>query len=275
MGALETSLGSGSPIGGELFLANACSPEPARPDSRAQELHASDVNFTSPVMRGDWDLIRQAVLGNPEAQERLFKTHTPRLYRAVFAILRNKEDAEDAVQESWCRAYANLDSFEGRSAFSTWLTRIAINSALMLRRRKSFRVKASLNNVLDDQLVPFLDPTVAQPPNPEEIYVASELNALIEDQIRELPPRVQATFRLLNIEEFSITEAARALGIRESAVKSRVARARTKVARGLQKLLSTPPRPHALHDSSVQPKLNQKFASPHQPRPRFERAPKT
>jgi RNA polymerase sigma-70 factor, ECF subfamily len=246
MGALETSLGSGSAIAGELFLANVHSPEPARPDSRVQELHASDVNFTSPVVRDDWDLIRQAVLGNPEAQERLFKTHTPRLYRAVFAILRNKEDAEDAVQESWCRAYANLDSFEGRSAFSTWLTRIAINSALMLRRRRSLCEKASLNSILDEQSVLFLDGTVAKPPNPEEIYVASELNALIEDQIRELPPQVQATFRLRNIEEFSITEAARALGIRESAVKSRVSRARRKVARRLRKLLSTPSRPHAL-----------------------------
>jgi RNA polymerase sigma-70 factor (ECF subfamily) len=275
MGALETSLRSGSAIGGELFLANVRSPEPARGDSRAQELHASDVNFTSPVVRDDWDLIRQAVLGNPEAQERLFKTQTPRLYRAVFAILRNKEDAEDAVQESWCRAYANLDSFEGRSAFSTWLTRIAINSALMLRRRKISREKASLNNILDDQSVSFLDGTVAKPPNPEELYVASELNALIEDQIRELPPQVQATFRLRNIEEFSITEAARALGIRESAVKSRVSRARTKVARGLQKLLSTPPRPNDLNCSGVQPRLNQKFASPRQPRPHFERSAKT
>ena len=262
MGALETSLGSGSAIAGDPFRANIRSPESTTPDSRAQKLPSPDVNSTSSVIRNDWDLIRQAIVGNPEAQERLFKTHTPGLYRAVFAILRNREDAEDAVQESWCKAYANLDSFEGRSAFSTWLTRIAINSALMLRRKKTFREKASLHNILDDQSVPFLDGTVAKPPNPEEIYVASELNDLIEDQIRELPPPVQATFRLCNIEEFSITQAARALGIRESAVKSRVSRARTKVTRGLQKLLSTPPCPHTLNDSSALPRLNQKFASP-------------
>jgi RNA polymerase sigma-70 factor (ECF subfamily) len=244
MGALETSLGSGSAIGGEPFLANARNPEPARPDSRAQELHAPDVSFTSPVMRDDWDLIRQAVVGNSEAQERLFKTHTPRLYRAVFTILRNKEDAEDAVQESWCRAYANLDSFEGRAAFATWLTRIAINSALMLRRKKSIRVEASLNDILDNRSEPLFDGTIAESPNPEEIYVASELNALIENQIRELPARVQAAFRLCRIEEFSITEAARALGIRETALKSRVLRACRKLAPGLRELLSTPPRPH-------------------------------
>jgi RNA polymerase sigma-70 factor (ECF subfamily) len=275
MGALETSLGSGSAIVGELFRANLRNPESTRPDSRVRKLHSSEVKFTSPVMPYDWDLIRQAAVGNPEAQERLFKTHTPRLYRTVFPILRNKEDAEDAVQESWCKAYTNLDSFEGRAAFSTWLTRIAINSALMLRRRKSYRVEASLNDILDNHPEPVFDETVAKPPTPEQIYVASELNALIEDQIRELPPPVQATFRLRKIEEVSTTEAARALGVRESAVKSRVSRARTKVARGLRKLLSTPPRPHALDHSSVQSRLNQKFASRRHPRPHVERSPKT
>jgi RNA polymerase sigma-70 factor (ECF subfamily) len=238
-------------------------------------LHSADAKFISSVRCDDWHLIREAVVGNPEAQERLFKTHTPRLYRAVFAILRNKEDAEDAVQESWCRAYKNLDRFEGRAAFSTWLTRIAINSALMLRRRKSYRVEASLNDILDNYSEPVFDETVAKPPNPEQIYVASELNALIEGQIRELPPRIQETFRLRKIEELSVTEAARALDVRESAVKSRVSRARTKVARGLRKLLSTPPRPYTLDSSSVQPRLNQKSASLRQPRPHFERSPKT
>ena len=275
MGALETSLGSRSAIVGDLLRANIRSPEPTRPDSRARKLHCSDVKFSSPVMRDDWDLIRQAVVGNPEAQEQLFKTHTPRLYRTVFAVLRNREDAEDTVQESWCRAYAHLDSFQGRSAFSTWLTRIAINTALMLRRRKSIRVETSLNDILDNQSEPFFDAAVAETPNPEEIYVASELNALIEDQIRELPPRVQAAFRLRKIEEFSIREAVRALGIRETALKSRVLRARRKVARGLRKLLSTPRRPHALYGSSVQPRLNQKFASPRQPGRQFEQSAKT
>jgi RNA polymerase sigma factor (sigma-70 family) len=275
MSALETSLGSGSAIVAELFHENIRSSESTRPDLRARKLDSSDVKFASPVMRNDWDLIRQAVVGNPEAQERLFKTHTPRLYRTVFAVLRNREDAEDAVQDSWCRAYANLDSFEGRAAFSTWLTRIAINSALMLRRRKSYRVEASLNDFLDNPSEPFLDRTAAESPNPEEICVAGELSSLIEDQIRELPPRVQAAFRLQKIEEFSITEAARALGIRETAVKSRVLRARRKVARGLRKLLSTPRRAEAVYRSGVQPRLDQKFAILREPRPHLKRSPKT
>jgi RNA polymerase sigma-70 factor (ECF subfamily) len=250
MSALESSLGSGLAIVEELFHANIRSSESTTPDSRARKL------------RDDWDLIRHAAGGNPDAQEQLFKTHTPRLYRAVFAILRNREDAEDAVQDSWFRAYKNLDSYEGRAAFSTWLTRIAINSALMLRRRKSYRVEVSLNDILDSQSERIFGRTVARPRNPEQIYVASELNALIEDQVNELPPRVQQTFRLHKFEELRIREAARALGIRETAAKSRVSRACEKVASGVRRLLSTPPRPRAFHRSGVQPRLNPRSASP-------------
>jgi len=257
MSALESPLWNGSAIVGELFPANIRSAESAATNSGARKLDSEDVKFISPARRDDWGLIRQAVVGNPEAQERLFKTHTPRLYRTVFAILRNKEDAEDTVQESWCRAYANLHSFQGRAAFSTWLTRIAINSALLHRRKKSNRVEASLNDILDTQSESLFDGTVATPPNPEQIYVKSELDALVEDQIRELPSRIQAAFRLRDIEEFSTTEAARVLGIRETALKSRVSRARTKVARGLRKRLAAPPRQHPFCRSGVKRSLSE------------------
>ena len=246
MCAFETSFASRSAIAGPQFRASLRSPESTRPYPRSRKLHSSDVKFISPFMRDEWHVIRKAVVGNRDAQERLFKTYTPKLYRTAFAILRNREDAEDVVQESWCKAYAKLDSFEGRSAFSTWLTRIAINSALMLRRRKSVRVEASLNEILDNHSEPVFDGAIAQPPNPEEIYGTSELNALIEDEISELPPRVQAAFRSRKIEELSTTEAARALGIRETALKSRVSRARGKLARDVRSLLSAPARPHAL-----------------------------
>jgi RNA polymerase sigma-70 factor, ECF subfamily len=255
MSALETPLWNGSATVREMFPANMRRAESAAANPPAREQDSEDVKFISPARRDDWSLIRQAVVGNPEAQERLFKTHTPRLYRTAFAILRNKEDAEDTVQESWCRAYANLHSFEGRAAFSTWLTRIAINSALLHRRKKSNRVEASLNDILDTQSESLFDGTVATPPNPEQIYVKSELDALVNDQIRELPARIQEAFRLRDIEEFSTTEAARALGIRETALKSRVSRARTKVARGLRKRLGVGPRRHAFCGSGSKARL--------------------
>ncbi len=107
-------------------------------------------SIAGPQDRGnEWAVVQQAIAGNADAQERLFARHTRRLYRIVFALLNNKEDAEDALQEGLCKAFTSLRSFQGRSSFSTWLTRIVINSALMARRRKSAHPEASLDEMLD------------------------------------------------------------------------------------------------------------------------------
>jgi RNA polymerase sigma-70 factor (ECF subfamily) len=187
-----------------------------------------------PIIGKDWDLVQLAIAGNADAQERLFKTYTPRLYQAAYAVLRNREDAEDAVQESWCKAYAKLGSFEGRSAFSTWLTRIAINSALMLRRRKRVRTESPLDEILDSQSGSLLNGIVAEGPNPEEICVATEMNSLIEQELRELSPGVEAAFRLREIAGYSTMESLQALGIHKGALKSRIMRARRRLADALQ-----------------------------------------
>ena len=99
----------------------------------------------------EWAVVQQAIAGNADAQERLFAAHTRRLYRIVLALLNNKEDAEDALQEGLCKAFTSLRSFEGRSSFSTWLTRIVINSALMARRRKNAHPETSLDEIPDYQ----------------------------------------------------------------------------------------------------------------------------
>jgi RNA polymerase sigma factor (sigma-70 family) len=106
---------------------------------------------SSRIGRKDWNLVRQAVRGDSRAQQELFATHAARLYRTAYAVVRNKEDAEDAVQNSLCNAFINLRSFKGRSSFSTWLTRIVINSALMIRRRRTAHVQTSLDEMMDDQ----------------------------------------------------------------------------------------------------------------------------
>src|SRR5215469_9268973 len=105
---------------------------------------------TAATTNHDQLLVQQAMAGNSEAQARLFATHTPRLYRIAFNVLRNKEDAEDAVQDGWCRAYSKLHTFQGRSSVSTWLTRIVINSALMIRRRNK-HLEISLNHADEDR----------------------------------------------------------------------------------------------------------------------------
>ena len=235
MGALQTSLTSRTTRNVEPLARGAYRrPELTGRSSRARKSQECGAKLASRVVGIEWDLVRQASAGNADAQERLFKTHTPRLYRTAYAVLRNKEDAEDAVQESWCKAYTNLDSFEGRSAFSTWLTRIAINSALMLRRRKSVHMESSLDEILDTRSDPLLEGKIAKHPNPEEICVAEEMKALIEQQIRELPPGIEAAFRLREIAGYSTGESIQALGIRRGAFKSRISRARQRLAGALK-----------------------------------------
>jgi len=99
----------------------------------------------------EWAVIQEAIAGDRNAQEHLFGRNTWRLYRAAFALLHNREDVEDVLQESLCRAYTRLRSFQGRSSFSTWLTRIVVNSALATRREKSAHPEASLDEILGNR----------------------------------------------------------------------------------------------------------------------------
>src|SRR6266403_3912455 len=83
----------------------------------------------------EWEVVQRALRGDPDALTALFAHNSARVYRTAFSLLRNKEDAEDALQDGLLSAYTNLRSFEGRSRFSSWLTRVVINAALMNRRR--------------------------------------------------------------------------------------------------------------------------------------------
>jgi len=241
MGVLQTSLeGASTRTVGALFRAPSRSRTLTRPVSQIRKSQASVGKAASTVIGKDWDLVQLAIAGDADAQERLFKTYTPRLYQTAYAVLRNREDAEDAVQESWYKAFMNLDSFEGRSALSTWLTRIAINSALMLRRRKGVRTESSLDEVLDSQSGSLLDGIAAEGPNPEEICAAEEMKALIEQQIRELPPGIEAAFRLREVAGNSTGESIQALGIRRSAFKSRISRARQRLSAALKQSIWSP-----------------------------------
>lgn len=203
----------------------------------SEQLHP-DRTIALHHMGKEWAVIQQAIAGNSDAQEHLFTRQTSRLYRTAFALLCNKEDAEDAVQESLCKAYTRLRSFEGRSSFSTWLTRIVINSALMARRRrKSVHPETSLDEILGSQPERLPHGLIDARPDPEKLCAETEIAALIEEQIRQLPPLLQTTFRLRATNGLSSNESSEVLGIRASAFKSRISRARRKLAHGLQQTL--------------------------------------
>jgi RNA polymerase sigma-70 factor, ECF subfamily len=183
---------------------------------------------------GDFELLQRATNGQTCAQEELFSTYTPRLYRAAFRVLRNKEDAEDAVQNAWCKAFANLHTFQGHSSLSTWLTRIDINSALMNRRKNIARAAISLEEHLGEEHGGFPREPVDPQPNPEEIFAAIEMNNCVEEKVQQLSPALQAAFHLRVAEECSIKESTEVLRIQESAFKSRVLRMRRHLAATLQ-----------------------------------------
>lgn len=203
----------------------------------SEQLH-SDRIIVPRHMGKEWAVIQQAIAGNSDAQEHLFTRHTSRLYRTVFALLRNKEDAEDAVQDGLCKAFTSLHCFQGRSSFSTWLTRIVINSALMARRRrKSVHRETSLDEILDSQPEWLPRGVIDGRPDPEKLCAAMEIIALIEEQVCQLQPRLQTTFRLHATNGLSSGESSEALGIRTGAFKSQLSRARRKIADGLQQSL--------------------------------------
>jgi RNA polymerase sigma-70 factor, ECF subfamily len=158
--------------------------------------------------------------------------YSGRLYRTAFAILRNKEDVEDAVQEGLCRAFAKLATFEGRSSLSTWLTTIMKNAALMALRRKRCHPESSLDGLPENRSEKLTNAVVDAGPDPEQICAAGEIGARLEAQLQKLPPSLRSAFRLRTFDTLSVAESSRALSISPGALKSRMSRARRKLAMG-------------------------------------------
>jgi len=190
-------------------------------------------------------LVQRAAAGESEAQTRLFAIHTPMLYRVALRVLRNKEDAEDAVQDTWRRAYLKLHTFEGRSSISTWLTRIAINSALMIRRRNKRRFEIPLNEAPGDESA--LPLPLDDGHTPEQSCGQAELRDLLAQQIDRLPSLIRAAFLLRDVDGFTTEESIELLGIKSSALKSRVLRARRKLAHNMRRLLRGGQQPKRLY----------------------------
>lgn len=206
--------------------------------SRARKNKREKSNAKSSIVQGvaghdvrhvaciDLELVQRAIADDAAAWDQLYKMCAGKLYRPAFAVLRNREDAEDAVQDCWLRAHANLRSFQGRSSFSTWLTRIVINSALMILRKKRNEREASghdLDEIEKDSLgLQLFDSS----PNPEQIYAEEERKNLLNAAIANLQPRLRTAVQTGHMRERSMKEAARALGISLAAAKARLFHAR-------------------------------------------------
>jgi RNA polymerase sigma-70 factor (ECF subfamily) len=172
--------------------------------------------------KGDMALVAAAKNGNRKAFEILVKRHQQRILFVARRMTRKREDAEDVVQQSFQKAFIHMRKFEGRSAFSTWLTRIAVTEALMfLRRRRRLR------EVLIDDLNGSEETTTVlevpdSSPDPEAIYSQREWVEMLSLAMNELPHGIRKAIQLRELDERSSKETARIMGISVAALKGRM-----------------------------------------------------
>jgi RNA polymerase sigma-70 factor (ECF subfamily) len=197
----------------------------------AQGPDPADEDLLSLVRRGDAAAFRSIIKGNNQ-----------RLFRLARGVLGDDAEAEDVVQETYLRAFTHLDQFKGSSSLSTWLARIAINEALGRRRRKrAMTGLAELSHAEHEDgragVIPFLL-THAEPSDPEHAVARAEIRRLLERAIDALPAAFRIVFVLREIEQMSVEETARCLGIPAETVKTRLHRAKAKLRRGLDEQLA-------------------------------------
>ncbi len=175
------------------------------------------------------NLVAAARSGSSAAFAELREIYVRRIYQKLLNITKNREDAEDALQDTFLRAYMALHTFEERSSFYTWVTRIAINSALMIMRRRRRRPEVSYESPTEREAiagVEFRDTG----PSPEHICVHRQGYAYMLRSIWRLQPRLRQVIEMQMMDNYSIREIAQALEISEAAVKSRLSRARARLA---------------------------------------------
>ena len=182
-------------------------------------------------------LIRAGQRGDSQAVEALFRRYHRPLFQTALRVLGNAEDAEDALQDGLLSAYRNLKRFEGRSQFSTWLTRIVINAALMRRRSAKARPAVSLDETPREDELPATERFAAKGPNPEQVFEGTELREIITENLDELSPLLRTAFVLREMEGYSTGEAAKKLGVTENTLKARLWRARHQLAERLGRRL--------------------------------------
>ena len=170
-------------------------------------------------------LIRSAVAGDPQAARQIIKIHNQRLYRLVRAVVRNNADAEDVLQEAYLKAFASLEGFQGQASLSTWLSRIALNTALMrLRAQKRLKRVSPARCLTDAAVIPF--PLTSSTADPERVMAQRQLLHLVEEATDALPDTFRLVFVARVIEGLSVEETAALLDLPPATVKTRLHRAR-------------------------------------------------
>src|SRR6266403_344634 len=196
------------------------------------------ISFTDNIPRKEnMALVAAAKNGNRKAFEILVKRYEQRSFFVARRMTHTREDAEDVVQQSFQKAFTHLRTFEGRSAFSTWLTRIAITEALMLMRRSR-----GLREMLIDDLNGNEETTTAlqvpdASPDPEVSYSQRERTEMLFLAMNELPAGIRRAIQLRQFDERSSEETARIMGISVGALKGRMFHGRRKLREKLKHIV--------------------------------------
>jgi RNA polymerase sigma-70 factor (ECF subfamily) len=177
----------------------------------------------------DTQLLTAAKKGHAVAFGELFSRYKRRIFYIAQRIMRNHEDAEDVLQEAFQLAYVHLQDFKGDARFSTWLSRIAINVALMKLRKKWRKVEVSIDEQSESQTTSFLDAVTDLAPNPEQDCLRQERSRIVREALAELRPSAQRVLEMYEMEGRSMKEIAASLGISVAAVKARIFHARPKM----------------------------------------------
>jgi len=191
---------------------------------------------------GERTLVAAAKNGDEQAFETLFKRYQRRTFAVVLRYTRVVEDAEDIVQQSFYKAFVHLCQFQGESSFSTWLTRIAINEALMFLRSIGAVRKVSIDDILDAGSADSLG-TPDSNADPETRCSQREEARILSKAVRNLRPGLRTTIVLSELRELSTSETARRMGLSVATVKARRFRGKRELRQKLASYLKPTRKP--------------------------------
>lgn len=183
----------------------------------------------------DAEVVERVLRGEKELYELLMRRHNQKLYRTIRCYLKREGEAEDAMQDTYLRAYEKLHQFRNDSRFSTWLIRIGINTALgKLRQAKRLAPAATLEDILDNHII--LQMPEPSRMNPEKIAIQKEVKQLLEKAVDRLPEKYRIIYVLREMEDIAVAEICQCLDLSESNVKVRLHRAKSMLKEDLYKL---------------------------------------
>ncbi len=208
----------------------------------------------SPGKHSDMTLVELAKQGHHDAYVELYNRHSSMAARAIRSIVKNREDTEDLLQETFLRAMVHLKGFDGRAAFSTWVTRIAINCSLMMLRSRRSHPEVSVYMQDEGDTWRHLDmPDDA--PNPEELFFRSERQRHVRQAVEKLPRRLRVAVEIRHLRDMPVKQVAALAGISLPAAKSRLLRGRAALEKSITSSLL-----HAKKNVSMQPSSLRKVA---------------